>query len=843
MDNIRYEEIEIRTYLKHLFAVHDPGLTEITTFHETGFFDNEDDATDFIIRSCMEGRNVYYGVQPRDRDLIESNLHLAPRVNRPGPGDRGKSSEVPLAMFIALDFDTIRTGGENDDNKINATDEELEALKLAVDSIAAKYVNAGVVASGNGFHVLLRHDAVPYCDEYLRGVKAWSEQLEREMKFRFRSMGLDFPGVRDNISDPPRVLRMPGTLNVKYSDDSYLGRPRRLAQIENKWRDIEPGLTDKLLALGSNPKPSKSEIESVDLSQHKLTSVPIPEAGEYPAKVKNRLKFNNAGKLAKTLNGNRSDLDKGTDENGEPIRDRSQYDIATAGCCVRLNLSPEDIVKTMLANPYGKARIEWQAGRKNYVLHKIEDAFKRWQAMKATAELDDPELPPSSVAERFVAEMYPVNHTCNTLICMKKQYYEFNDQAWEELSEEMLESSVNKLLRSTVFAPKAGMPFQSYVMKNIRGLTTVPIIENNTWIDDSGKGTMINVANGLLNVERLIAKDPLALEEHNANYFSQLALPFPFDLDAVCPRWIEFLEQALPDKDTRRMLQQLFGLALVPDTSFQRFWILYGPPSTGKSVACFILTELLGEGNVSNVSLDMLGEKHTGVMLQNKLVNIASEIEQDSIRTNEKIIKAISGEDRMTMNPKFKDLFTEKLSARLIFASNTLPRFRDRSHAVDRRLTIIPMDQIVAPEDRDRSLRSHLKENEMPGILNWSIEGLRDLYTSNEIFESVQSLKVKEQHLEDSHLFETWIKENLEFDASFSNEIECMDVYRAMKGYFEACGHQPLNNSNFGKMIFNVFTKVKKIRKTTHGRRKYFYAGLKWRDDTPPDAGAVPLGF
>jgi len=291
------------------------------------------------------------------------------------------------------------------------------------------------------------------------------------------------------------------------------------------------------------------------------------------------------------------------------------------------------------------------------------------------------------------------------------------------------------------------------------------------------------------------------------------------------------------------MLQQLFGLALVPETSFQRFWILYGPPSTGKSVACSILTELLGEENVSNVSLDMLGEKHTGVMLRIKLVNIASEIEQDDIRTNERFIKAISGEDRLTMNPKYKEPITEKLDARLIFASNTLPRFKDRSHAIDRRLTIIPMDQVVAPGDRDRKLVPYLVENEMAGILNWSIEGLKDLYTLGAIFESPESLKVKQQHLKDSHLYETWIQDNLEFDRTFATQVECMDVYRSMVNYFEARGHQPLNESNFGKLLRSVFPNVQKIRKTKDGRRKYFYVGLKWRDDTPPDECPTPMGI
>ena len=70
-----------------------------------------------------------------------------------------------------------------------------------------------------------------------------------------------------------------------------------------------------------------------------------------------------------------------------------------------------------------------------------------------------------------------------------------------------------------------------------------------------------------------------------------------------------------------------------------------------------------------------------------------------------------------------------------------------------------------------------------------------------------------------------------------------MDAYRTMVNYTEARRHQPLNEANFGKLLHKVFPDVQKIRKTEDGRRKYFYVGLKWRDDTPPDECPTPMGI
>jgi len=286
----------------------------------------------------------------------------------------------------------------------------------------------------------------------------------------------------------------------------------------------------------------------------------------------------------------------------------------------------------------------------------------------------------------------------------------------------------------------------------------------------------------------------------------------------------------------------MMGLFLVPDTSYQRFWILVGPGANGKSVVCNVLSALIGEDNVSNISLDQMGEKHSSVAMLGKLANIASEIETDEIRTGERVIKAITGEDRVQLNEKYKPVFSARIKARLLFACNELPLFKDRSQAIARRLLVIPMEQVVDPSKQDPKLVEKLL-GELPGIFNWALEGLKDLYNTGTLFEARSAAKVKAAHLQACNPWEEWIRDNLEFDSSFSSDLGCLEVYERFENHFKARGYRRvLTDAAFGKALRNVFPLVQRTKRTIQGRREYRYAGLRWMKNTPP-AIATPMGI
>jgi P4 family phage/plasmid primase-like protien len=588
-------------------------------------------------------------------------------------------------------------------------------------------------------------------------------------------------------------------------------------------------------------RPRASVDEALDLTS--LHNIELPEREDYPARVVEHIGEHPDRKLARTLTGKRTEKKfSNLLEDGDTTPDRSQYDIATASLCFLIGCTPEETLQTMLASPHGKAMEAWTSSNRDYVLHKIEDGYLTSLARSEEQEVLGDSAP--DLATRFLEKHYPRLDGFPTFLIWNDRLYRFIGTQWKELKESELNSQINTFLRSTNVKEKAGTPFQGYVKRNVLDPSRISEeIQLGDWFDGEERGLQINLLSGQLSIAEFLYGLPYPIHRHTPNFFTTTCLPFSFNERANCSRWMQFLDEVAPDPEIQRMLQQMMGLFLVPDTDFHSFWILVGPGANGKSKVCEVLSALLGEENVSNVSLDQMSEKHTPIAMLGKLANIASEIETDEIRTGERIIKAITGGDPITLNEKFKTPFQAKLSARLLFACNELPIFKDRSQAIKRRLVIIPMTQEIPLEKRDPRLFEKLQK-ELPGILNWALIGLKDLYGTMELFEAKTSRRVKKDHLKLSNPWEEWIRDHLQFDGTFKTSLPCLEVFQSFQNHFRARGSRKvLTDATFGRALSHVFPEVTKTRIRVNGERKYHYAGLKWIDGDPPVREETPMGF
>src|SRR6202023_2117735 len=86
---------------------------------------------------------------------------------------------------------------------------------------------------------------------------------------------------------------------------------------------------------------------------------------------------------------------------------------------------------------------------------------------------------------------------------------------------------------------------------------------------------------------------------------------------------------------------------------------------------------------------------------------------------------AVSGEDTVTIDRKYKSTWTGRLQTRFILLSNELPRIADASGALANRFIVLMMTKTFIGNE-DIELTAKLLR-ELPGILNWAIEGYRRL--------------------------------------------------------------------------------------------------------------------
>ncbi|TXT21170.1 MAG: hypothetical protein FD138_4088, partial [Planctomycetota bacterium] len=221
-----------------------------------------------------------------------------------------------------------------------------------------------------------------------------------------------------------------------------------------------------------------------------------------------------------------------------------------------------------------------------------------------------------------------------------------------------------------------------------------------SWLDES-QGCFVAVTNGIVDIQRAALGQSDCLLAHSPDWFSLVVLPYSFDAAAAaCPKWLAFLAKNLEgDAERIGILQEWFGLCLVTDTSFQKFLLMVGEGANGKSVACAVLTALLGAANVSNVPLEGFGQRFQLMQTVGKLANIAAEIgEVDKVAEGH--LKAFTSGDRMQFERKYRDPIELTPTARLVLATNNLPRFADRSGGLWRRMILMPFRVTIPAAER-----------------------------------------------------------------------------------------------------------------------------------------------
>jgi putative DNA primase/helicase len=169
-------------------------------------------------------------------------------------------------------------------------------------------------------------------------------------------------------------------------------------------------------------------------------------------------------------------------------------------------------------------------------------------------------------------------------------------------------------------------------------------------------------------------------------------------------------------------LLELIGYTLYPDIIFRKAFMLLGPGGNGKSTFVNLLVKLLGENNVENIDVLSLFGQNSRFMasrLFHKLVNATSETKEYSIEDIDKF-KRITGGDRITADVKYKDPITFKPYAKLVIASNKLPKVDDTTDtAFWRRWLIIEFPNKF--DDNNAWMRDVFTEDEMEGTLTAAI--------------------------------------------------------------------------------------------------------------------------
>ncbi len=245
------------------------------------------------------------------------------------------------------------------------------------------------------------------------------------------------------------------------------------------------------------------------------------------------------------------------------------------------------------------------------------------------------------------------------------------------------------------------------------------------WLTDgTGKPEpidMIRFANGILTLpeRKLIPNTPA--------WFAMTAIPYDWDPDAQCPAWMRFIWQVFAgDLEQISLLQEWFGLMLVPDTRYEKMMFFIGRPGAGKGTAIEAMRAMLGSAQVVSTQFDNISS-HFGL---HSLVGKLAAIMPDAHITRRadpgrvlEVLKMISGRDGVEVNRKFRESLADyRMACRFTISVNSLPELPDHERSLDRRLLLLHFGQCFTGRE-DPTLKDRLIE-EAPGIARWALAGL-----------------------------------------------------------------------------------------------------------------------
>ena len=411
---------------------------------------------------------------------------------------------------------------------------------------------------------------------------------------------------------------------------------------------------------------------------------------------------------------------------------------------------------------------------------------------------------PSGLAVIVVDKILELARKYSWGICKQNEFvYIFNGAYWHYLDEKHLRSFLGEVahLMSVPLLRSRHYEFRNKLLNQFSAVANIPAPENKS------ENSYINLLNGTLEISPIETR----IRVFDRNDFMTYQLPFKYDPHATSMRFQAYLNEILPEPELQAILAEYIAYLFIPNRrlKMEKTLLLYGVGANGKSVFFDIINALLGRENISTYTLQNLTNEngYYRAMLSNKLLNYASEI---SRRLDTSFFKQlVSGEPIEARLPYGKPFILENY-AKLIFNTNELPVDVEHTNAYFRRFIIIPFQVIIPEERQDKSLAQKIIEEELPGVLNWVLQGLSRL-TKNGVFtHSDIVLNQVLQYKREADTTYLFLEEN--GYVPDENETQTLKLlYSVYKDFCSENNYRCLSNRSFKKRLESHQFKTKKI--------------------------------
>ncbi len=706
------------------------------------------------------GKDVYFGVALR-KDQTS-----------------GKAENCKPTRLVWVDVDLADhpdlTGGLHKDTLHQTAPEELAEYKA---TLLAQSINT---LADHGLSIRAAVDSGHGVQLYLAREYA-TDQADTE---RFNRALAHLLGGDLKSTDLARILRVPGTHNLK--------NPARPLPVQVLFTDETATVTDA--ALNALPQPEKTAPEPA----------PAPAASRPQVTGDTQME-----RWARTALAKECDLMASTSEGGRNHQlNRSAFSLGQiigAGALDEVEAAqqltqaaraaglPDDQIFPTLRSGLesGKAKprdlskvgqLPPSAGRGTIGKHggQGDDGGSITVADVLAALPDKPGL--AHYRDLVTADMRQHDHVYR-YHQVWRNWWEYRQGVYVEVPDEVMAQKVDLCLQSYGFTLK-----NAQVTEILTKIGRDPLIGSREV--DQGAWEL-NTRSGVLD---LASGD---LYEHSPAYFSIIQSAAHWRPGTIAHDWLAFLRQAVPDEGDRELLQMFAGLCLTGETSPQRALLLVGDGGTGKSTFVRVLQAVLGNLATSSALENIKDGSFLVGTLVGKRMCVVSELQRN---VDWLPFKRVTGEDQISIDVKNKTPYTTKLDLKLIILSNVMPFLGDDTSNSSLMRRFLPVAFNVRPQTPDPTLESRLTHpDELPGVLNWMLDGLRLLQERGMRFPSSDGNALAREIVEESNRVISFLREECSYtpDATVTTG-ELYDAYRKWAG---RTGHGALSATGFAKQL------------------------------------------
>ena len=276
-----------------------------------------------------------------------------------------------------------------------------------------------------------------------------------------------------------------------------------------------------------------------------------------------------------------------------------------------------------------------------------------------------------------------------------------------------------------------------------------------------------------------------------------------FDSNAQCPLWINFINEVMDgDQEMVEFLQKIVGYSLTGETKEHKLFFLYGHGANGKSVFVNVIQDLLSDYSMQTPVSTIMTRGKGGInndiaRLRGARFVATTETEEGS-RFADSEIKLITGGDTITARFLHQEYFEYRPQFKLWISGNHKPTTGD-GYGIWRRLILILFKVKFSKDKRDKGLTNKLR-NELPGILNWAIEGCLEWQNNGLTTPKVIHDATKEYKSEMDRI-KSWMDECCDLKLDPYRETRASELYQSYKLWAKESGEWEMNQRIFGNKL------------------------------------------